>query len=251
MAAPRGRIVVGTSGFSYAEWRGIFYPTDLPPKGYLAYYAQHFPTTEINNTFYRIPSAKVTAGWYEQTPAQFSFTLKLSQRITHEKRLREVADEMGWFLSGASGLREKLGPILVQLPPNFRKDVGLLGDFLARYAAQRMLAFEFRHDSWFADDTFDLLRRHAAALGVVEADERAAQRAVTGTFVYMRLRKTHYEEGELRAWGEWMGQQTVDVYCYLKHDDLAPVLAKKLLAMLDSEGSRVAGSGAAPSAPGA
>lgn len=232
MAEPANRVFVGTSGFSYAEWRGIFYPNDLQPKSYLSYYSQHFPTTEINNTFYRIPSAKVTGGWYAQVPEDFSFTLKLSQRITHDKRLRDVDDEMGWFLNGASGLKEKLGPILVQLPPNFRKDLGLLEEFLAKYAAERMLAFEFRHDSWFVDDTFDLLRRHGTALGVVEADERAAQRLVTGSFVYMRLRKTQYEARELGAWGDWIRQQTVSVYCYLKHDDLAPRLAKQLLEVL-------------------
>src|SRR2546429_3775741 len=146
------RILVGTSGFSYEEWRGSFYPPELSSKKFLAYYAQHFPTTEINNTFYRIPTAKLTGGWYGEVPGSFLFTLKLSQKITHAKKLKDVDEEMEWFLAGAAGLKEKLGTFLVQLPPYFRKDFGLLEEFLSKFSSRARLAFEFRHRSWLADE---------------------------------------------------------------------------------------------------
>jgi uncharacterized protein YecE (DUF72 family) len=230
------RILVGTSGFAYKEWKGLFYPDDLPAKKYLAYYAEHFRTTEINNTFYRMPTSKLTEGWYAEVPDDFSFTLKLSQRITHFKRLRNVDDEMSFFLDSAAGLKEKLGPILVQLPPNFRKDTEVLGDFLNKFASKGKLAFEFRHESWFADDVYDLLREHKTTLGVVEKEEGEGPdtpREVTGSFVYMRLRKGDYSKDEMTDWARWIRSQNVPVYCYLKHDERAPVLAKQLLAALD------------------
>ena len=230
------RVLVGTSGFAYKEWKGSFYPQDLPAKKYLSFYAEHFPTTEINNTFYRMPTVKLTEGWYAEVPDTFSFTLKLSQRITHFKRLKNVDEEMAFFLTSAAGLKEKLGPILVQLPPNFKKDIAVLEDFLAKFAAQARLAFEFRHESWFDDELFELLRKHNAAFGVVEKEDdgagSAAPREVTGSFVYMRLRKGAYSQEEMLDWARWIRSQAVPVYCYLKHDDLAPVLAKDLMKAL-------------------
>lgn len=227
------RILVGTSGFAYKEWKGTFYPEDLPAKKYLSYYAEHFSTTEINNTFYRMPTTKLTEGWYAEVPDGFSFTLKLSQRITHFKRLKNVDEEMSFFLTSAAGLKEKLGPILVQLPPNFKKDIAVLEDFLAKFASQGRLAFEFRHDSWFDDELFDLLRKHNAAFGVVEKEEGAnTPREVTGPFVYMRLRKGEYSADEMLDWARWIRSQRVPVYCYLKHDDRAPLLATELLKAL-------------------
>ena len=229
---PMSRILIGTSGFSYKEWKGIFYPDDLPAKQYLSYYAKHFSTTEINNTFYRIPSAKMTTDWYGEVPSDFSFTLKLSQKITHIRRLKNVEQEMEWFLEGAAGLKEKLGPVLVQLPPNLKKDTELLEAFASRYHSEVKLAFEFRHDSWFSEDTYEVLRKYRCAFGVVEAEERDAVRLVTGDFVYMRLRKGEYTQQESSDWADWIRSQTADVYCYLKHDERAPVLAQQLMAAL-------------------
>jgi len=229
------RILVGTSGFAYKEWKGTFYPEDLPAKKYLSFYAEHFSTTEINNTFYRMPTAKLTEGWYAEVPDGFSFTLKLTQRITHFKRLKNVDDEMEFFLNSAAGLKEKLGPVLVQLPPNFKKDIAVIGDFLLKFGSQARLAFEFRHDSWFDDELFDLLRKHNVAFGIVETAEGKGgntPREVTGPFVYMRLRKGEYSVEEMLAWARWIRGQTVPVYCYLKHDERAPVLAKELLGAL-------------------
>ena len=229
------RVLVGTSGFSYNEWRGIFYPQDLPAKHFLSFYAQRFPTTEVNNTFYRIPTLKLTEGWYLGVPDGFSFTLKLSQKITHIKRLRNVDEEMTLFLDAAAGLKDKQGPVLVQLPPNFKKNAELLGDFLSRFSAKAKLAFEFRHDSWFDGEVYDLLRNHNTALGVVEKEEgEEVVREVTGPFVYMRLRKGEYSEAELSEWASWIRHQTIDVYCYLKHDEKAPILAQRLLDALQA-----------------
>lgn len=230
------QILVGTSGFAYKEWKGSFYPADLPVKKYLSYYAEHFPTTEINNTFYRMPTTKLCEGWYPEVPGNFSFTLKLSQRITHFKRLKNIDDEMNFFLESASALKEKLGPILVQLPPNFKKDLEVLDSFLTTFATRGKLAFEFRHDSWFADDVYELLRRYKTTLGVVEKEEDEGPetpREVTGSFVYMRLRKGDYSKDEMLDWARWIRSQHVPVYCYLKHDDRAPILANALLGALD------------------
>ncbi len=230
------QILVGTSGFAYKEWKGSFYPDDLPAKKYLSYYAEHFRTTEINNTFYRMPTSKLCGGWYAEVPDNFSFTLKLTQRITHFKRLKNVDDEMNFFLESAAGLKEKLGPILVQLPPNYKKDTDVLEAFLTSFAAKGKLAFEFRHESWFADDVYDLLRKYNTTLGVVEKEDGEGPetpREVTGSFVYMRLRKGDYSKEEMLDWAGWICAQTVTVFCYLKHDDRAPLLANSLLAALD------------------
>lgn len=229
------QILVGTSGFAYKEWKGSFYPEKLPAKKYLSYYAEHFHTTEINNTFYRMPTAKLCEAWYAEVPEDFSFTLKLSQKITHFKRLKNVDDEMSFFLDSAASLKEKLGPILVQLPPNFKKDLEVLEAFLEKFAKQGRLAFEFPHASWFDDELFELLRKHNAAFGVVEKEEDesgATPREVTGPFVYMRLRKGDYSKDEMGYWARWIRAQTVPVYCYLKHDERAPVLARELLVAL-------------------
>jgi uncharacterized protein YecE (DUF72 family) len=228
------RVLVGTSGFSYAEWRGSFYPEGLSQKKFLAFYAEHFPTTEINNTFYRLPTAKLTGGWYGEVPERFSFTLKLSQRITHIKRLRNVDEEMDVFFTASEALKEKMGPVLVQLPPNLRKDTAVLEEFLAKFSARGRLAFEFRHESWFTADVYDLLRRYNSAFGVVEKESGDAEvvREVTGPFVYMRLRKGDYSEAELADWAEWIRSREADVHCYLKHDELAPLLANRLIGAL-------------------
>ena len=221
-------IYVGTSGFSYPEWKGIFYPEDLPARRYLSFYGQHFSSTEINNTFYRFPSAKTTQNWSEQVPDDFRFTLKMNRKVTHRKRLTDVGEEMDWFFNGASSLGEKLGTVLVQLPPYFRCNLEALDEFLAMYAGQARLALEFRHDSWFEEDTLQVLKNHGAALVVVEADERAALRAVTAPFLYVRLRKTEYTSGELQDWADWISGQPGDQFVYLKHGQKGPLLARQL-----------------------
>lgn len=225
-------IRIGTSGFSYPEWKGTFYPTDVPAKKYLAYYASHFPTTEINNSFYRTPNVKTIETWREEVPENFSFTLKLNQNITHRKKLKGVTEDMDYFLEVASHLHQKLGTILVQLPPYFKKDTATLDEFASGYSQKARLAFEFRHATWNDTEVYDILRKHKCAWAVVEAEDQEAIREITADFVYMRLRKGDYTLDELQQWGDWIKKQTVDVYCYLKHDEKAPVLAKQLMEAL-------------------
>jgi len=225
---------VGTSGFSYPEWKGVFYPEDLPSRKYLAFYASRFRTTEINNTFYRLPTTRLTEGWAGEVPDSFSFTLKLSRRITHQKKLRDVDEEMQTFLKAASALKKKMGPILVQLPPFLKKDTPALQMFVQKYAGQAMLAFEFRHSSWFEEETYRLLGDSGSALAVVEgeSEDLPPVREVTGRFLYMRLRKSEYAGSELQEWAKWIRAQKLPVYCYLKHEQKAPLLAQQLLDLL-------------------
>jgi uncharacterized protein YecE (DUF72 family) len=232
------RILVGTSGFSYAAWRGIFYPEKLPQKSFLSYYSQHFKTTEVNNTFYRLPNPDVARNWYSEVGDGFRFTLKLSQRITHIKRLKDVESEMARFTESTIALSDKMGPILVQLPPNFRMNLPVLDDFLSRYAQNRLLAVEFRHESWHNDEVYGVLTKHGAALGIIERDDPdapAPPTIITGGFAYMRLRKGDYSAPELEHWAKWIVAQKVDVFCYLKHDDRAPVLAADLVKAIQLE----------------
>jgi uncharacterized protein YecE (DUF72 family) len=229
------RIRVGTSGFSYPGWRGSFYPEELPSKKFLSYYSEHFRTTEINNTFYRFPTVSLTETWYSEVPSNFRFTLKLRQEITHRRKLKNVDDEMELFLKGAAGLKEKLATILVQLPPFYRKDLETLEDFLVKFASRSRLAFEFRHVSWLTDEVYELLRAHRSALAVVEKEEEEGPdvpRVVTGPFVYIRLRKGEYSKSEFRNWASWIRSQNADVFCYLKHDESAPLLARQMLEAL-------------------
>jgi len=226
------RIYIGTSGYSYPEWKGIFYPADLPSKNYLRFYADRFPTTEINNTFYRFPSESAAAGWNDQVPSGFRFAVKLTQKITHQKKLAEVDEEMEWFLKGIAPLRHKLSAILVQLPPYFRKDLAVLNQFLTRHGRSLPLAFEFRHPSWQSPEIFALLGDRGAALVMAETEEAPALREVTGSFIYVRLRKPSYQEGELEEWARWLLDQRKPCFVYLKHDEQAPVLAAQLFEML-------------------
>jgi uncharacterized protein YecE (DUF72 family) len=225
----KARIFIGTSGFSYKEWKGLFYPEDLPSKKYLSFYAQHFKTTEINNTFYRIPTYQLTESWYSEVPADFLFTLKLSQAVTHRKKLKNAEEEMERFLDASTGLKEKLGTILVQLPPFFKKETTVLETFLEQYSNKAKLAFEFRHQTWYENEVYDLLRKYNSTLAVVEGEDQPAVREVTGPFIYIRLRKGDYDPKDLKEWSEWMRKQEVDIYCYLKHDEKAPLLAQQLL----------------------
>src|SRR5262245_4400969 len=162
---------VGTSGYSYKEWKGNFYPKDLPDKQMLHYYGEHFQSVEINNTFYRMPKESVLEAWAAEVPADFKFVLKASQRITHMQRLKASDDSVSYLLAVAGALRERLGPLLFQLPPNLKKDVPRLHDFLKLLPRDRPSAFEFRHQTWFDEEVFALLREHQVALCIAEAED--------------------------------------------------------------------------------
>ncbi len=175
------RIRVGTSGYNFPEWKGTFYPAKFPEAQMLEYYAQRLATVEINYTFYRMPNAKTVAGWDAATPTGFTFVLKAPQRITHMARLRDVDDPLRYFLETARKLGPKLGPILFQLPPNFKKDLDRLNDLLTQFPADLRCAWEFRHESWLADDVYEALRAGNAALCVADTEEGHTPRCGLGT----------------------------------------------------------------------
>src|SRR5215470_14839730 len=163
-------LYVGTSGFSYKEWKGTFYPEDLPDKQMLHFYGERFRSVEINNTFYRMPKASVLEAWASDVPADFKFVLKASQRITHMQRLKDAKDSVSYLLDVSGALKARLGPLLFQLPPNMPKDTTRLSDFLGLLPLDRRAAIEFRHQSWFDDEIFDLLRKYQAVLCIAEAE---------------------------------------------------------------------------------
>ena len=167
-------IWIGTSGYNYPEWKGSFYPPTLPAAKMLPYYAERFPTVEINYTFYRTPTEKIVSGWSEATPPVFKLTLKAPKRITHDARLRDCGDRVRQFLETAATLESKLGALLFQLPPNFKKDLALLETFLDAFPPRVCAAFEFRHASWFDADVFDALRRRHLALCVADSEKLSA-----------------------------------------------------------------------------
>jgi uncharacterized protein YecE (DUF72 family) len=227
---------VGTSGYAYPAWKGAFYPPRLPAREMLAFYGGQFPTVEINHTFYRMPAERTVGEWANSVPARFQFALKLNQKLTHVQRLRECDELLERFLSAVGPLAGsgRLGPILAQLPPNFRADVGRLDQFLRLAPPPFRFALEVRHPSWLTEEVYALLRQHRVALCLAETDDAAPPGAVTADFVYVRLRRETYTPGELAAWRTraraWVDAGT-DVYAYFKHEDAGrgPVYARALL----------------------
>ena len=216
------QLLAGTSGYSYKEWLGHFYPEKLPANAMLRYYAEHFRTVEINNTFYRMPAQDMLARWSQEVPERFAFTLKAPRRITHEKHLREAEPEATEFLRRAAALGDKLGVLLFQLPPYLRKDAPRLRQFLGILPSDRRVAFEFRHASWQDEEVYDALRAHSALLCVTDTDEGDTPFVATSDSGYLRLRRTHYDDGDLRAWVERIAAQPlVRTYVYFMHEDEA------------------------------
>ncbi len=229
---------VGTSGYAYKPWKGPFYPEKLPDAEMLRFYATQFRTVEINHSFYRMPVESMIQKWAEQVPAGFHFALKANQQITHIRKLRGVEETLRRFLEVASILQEgdRLGPVLVQLPPTFKADLPVLDAFLKLRPRAFRFAFEVRHASWHTPETLDLLRSHQTALCIAETEKGSAPEELTADFAYVRLRKEDYSAKEIAAWrtkfDAWLAQGR-DVYVYFKHEDegQAPALARKLLAM--------------------
>jgi uncharacterized protein YecE (DUF72 family) len=229
---------VGTSGYNYTEWRGSFYPAKFATAKMLPYYAERFGTVEINYTFYRMPSEQSIAAWNQETPAGFCFALKAPKRVTHDARLRNVEESVAHFLRTARGLGEKLGPILFQLPPNFRKDVDRLNGLLDRLPADLRYAFEFRHPSWFDDEVYERLRAANAALCVADTGEGEPTIAATADFGYLRLRDEGYTPADLERWHATLSRLEAgwrDTFVYFKHEEsgIGPALARQLIALLD------------------
>jgi uncharacterized protein YecE (DUF72 family) len=234
-------VYVGTSGWSYKEWKGSFYPAKLPQDEMLSFYASRFRTVEVNNTFYRIPSEKVLAGWAEQVPSDFRFVVKASRRVTHNSRLADQDGSLEYFLRAVNPLGGRLGPTLFQLPPTFEKDTVRLGDFLARLPARWIAALEFRHSSWFDEEVYALLRARDVALVAVDADEgEGAPLVPTASWGYLRLRRFAYDTSALKSWAALiLGMRWRETYVFLKHEDgspRGPGAAEELKQILESFG---------------
>jgi uncharacterized protein YecE (DUF72 family) len=232
------RVLVGTSGYSYKEWKGTFYPKELAAAAMLRYYSEQLPTVEINNTFYRMPTEKLLADWAAQVAPGFSFALKAPRRITHQKQLAGAEDDVAHLLRIASVMQDKLGPMLFQLPPFFKKDVARLQQFLQRLPEGFHSAFEFRNATWFADDVYETLRARNAALVLADVDEAPEVAPVaTASYGYLRLRRTRYDRPALERWAARVREQPWQhAHVFFKHEDAGtgPRLAAELRAILDS-----------------
>lgn len=224
---------IGTSGFQYPEWKGTFYPEKMPAAKMLGYYSERFATTEINYTFRRIPSAATIQRWVEGTPARFAFSLKAPQRITHFAKLRDCGDTLRFFFSVVSALGDKLGPVLFQLPPTFKKDVPLLADFLREFPEGMRAAFEFRHASWFDEETYGALRNAGVALCVADSEKLQTPVVATAPYAYLRLRREDYQPNDINGWAEIVRQEAArwsEVFIYFKHEEsgMGPKLAQQM-----------------------
>ena len=233
---------VGTSGYNFPEWKGTFYPAKFPESQMLEYYAQRLATVEVNYTFYRMPNAKTVTGWDAATPAGFTFVLKAPQRITHIARLKDIDDPLRFFLDTARKLGPKLGPLLFQLPPNFKKDVARLGDLLTQFPPDIRCAWEFRHESWFSDDVYEVLRKGNAALCVADTEEGTTPLVSTADFGYLRLRDEGYAKKDLEKWVSTvrdLGNSWRDAFIFFKHEEsgIGPKLAQQFAALLQGEGA--------------
>jgi uncharacterized protein YecE (DUF72 family) len=228
------RVLVGTSGYSYKEWKGPFYPKEVPAAGFLRYYGNHFSTVEINNTFYRMPTAKLIEGWASEVPESFTFAVKAPQRITHNAKLEGADDAVSALFRTVQVLGPRLGPVLFQLPPFLRKDVPRLERFLATLPGGVRVAFEFRHASWFDDDVWTAMRARGVALCVAEGEKLESPLVATADWGYVRLRRDEYPDELIDGWAKKiLAQPWREAFVYLKHDEGdAPAVAKRLIAKL-------------------
>lgn len=228
-------LYVGTSGYSYKEWKGSFYPEKIPAKEMLRFYAERLSTVEINATFYRMPQTSMLENWKEQVPNTFRFSLKAPQRVTHFKRLKEADEETKYFLETASVLADHLGVVLFQLPPNMKKDLPRLEAFVNNLPHQPRVAFEFRHPTWFDDDVLELLRSKNQALCTSDTDDMPTT-YIDGTadLGYLRLRRVNYSEENLAEWLQRVRDQSwKEAYVFFKHEDegTGPKLAAQFLKL--------------------
>lgn len=229
------KLYAGTSGYSYSEWKGSFYPSKLPAARMLAFYAERLPAVEINNTFYRLPKTELLESWAAQVPEGFRFAIKASRRITHIKRLADTAEETTYLLRTVQVLGERLGVILFQLPPYLRKDLPRLERFVQLLPEGTPAAFEFRERSWFDEDVLACLRARSLALCVADTDQdRIEAIPSTAPWGYLRLRRAEYSEAELATWLHRMQAQGWEqAYVFFKHEDegAGPKLAARVLEL--------------------
>jgi uncharacterized protein YecE (DUF72 family) len=232
------RVIVGTSGYSYKEWKGTFYPADLAASKMLSFYAGHFGSVEINATFYRMPKAKMLTKWATEVPPDFTFVLKAPLRITHQKKLAVAEDDIRHFIEVADVLGTQLGPLLFQLPPDFCEDLDKLRGFLDVLPRDHRAVFDMRPESTLDDEVYAALREHDVALCVSDTDEVADPDNLvvpTASWGYLRLRRTDYSDAQLEAWAKRVNAQGwSDAFVFFKHEDegKGPAFAKRFLAAL-------------------
>ena len=226
------KLLAGASGYSFKEWKGDFYPADMKPDGMLPFYSARLPTVEINNTFYRMPKTEMLAHWAEITPGAFRFAIKASRRITHFAHLKpEAADSVAFLYRALTALGDKRGPVLFQLPPVLKKDVARLRAFIGILPPDHRAAFEFRHESWLADDVYEVLQAAGAVLCLSEREDNAPPPLVeTAPWGYVRLRLETYSDADLEQWARRLAQtRWGEVYAYFMHEPTAPAYAQRLM----------------------
>lgn len=228
---------VGTSGYNYPEWKGSFYPQTMSAARMLPYYARQLSSVEINYTFYRMPNEKTIEGWIQATPENFRFTLKAPRRITHDARLKDCAQSVQHFVEIAGRLGPRLGALLFQLPPGFRKDLPVLDAFLDTLPDGTRGAFEFRHGSWLDDEVYARLRAKNLALCVADSENFWTPPQMTANFGYFRLRDEGYTPQDIVDWARTILEKTAtctDVFVYFKHEEVGkgPQFARQLLSAM-------------------
>ncbi|HKP65105.1 MAG TPA: DUF72 domain-containing protein [Casimicrobiaceae bacterium] len=234
---PASKVLAGASGYSFSEWKGTFYPGDLKSDAMLRWYSERLPTVEINSTFYRMPKVDMLENWAATTPAHFKFAIKAPRRITHIARLKadSAADSLQFLYRTLTALGDKRGPVLFQLPPNLKKDLPRLTAFLQLLPADHRAAFEFRNDTWFADDVYDALRNAGAALCLSEREDNAPPPLVeTAPWGYIRLRLENYTDDDLRRWAKTLTAASWDSsHVYFMHEPTAPAYARTLMGFCE------------------
>jgi len=220
-------IRIGTSGWHYDHWRKRFYPEGLPKSKWFEYYAKDFDTVEINNTFYQLPTQQTFQNWYKQAPRNFLFTIKANRYITHLKRLREPQEPLERFFERVCSLNENLGPILYQLPPSFHKDLDRLKAFTELLPKKHLAVFEFRHESWYAEDTYKLLNKFNVGFCTHDMPGKPSPCVITGRLIYVRFHGTtgkyagNYPDSALRNWADWIKDNLKGIrsaYAYFNND---------------------------------
>jgi len=237
-------IHVGTSGYNYPEWRGTFYPEDLPAKEMFPFYAARFHTVEINYTFYRMPTPTTTGAWLEQAPDGFTYALKAPQRITHIQRLKDCEGNVRFFCDSARVLGPHLGPLLFQLPPNLKCDLPRIEAFLRWLPSDVRAAVEFRNESWLTEDVFGLLASHQVALCIADFGDKTTPLRATARHGYFRLRDEGYTPADLERWAGQIAEQASswdDVFVYFKHEEegKGPEFARAFVGILNARGLSV------------
>lgn len=245
----RGRVYIGTSGFYYLHWKGVFYPQDLPKTKYFDYYIKHFDTVELNSTFYHLPKAKTVEHWNEKTPENFMFSLKAYRGITHYKRLKDVKEDIYLYLHLLKPLKRKIGIILFQLPPSLKKDLELLASFLHILPLGYHYAIEFRHSSWYDEETYELLRHYNIAFCIHDFEQKNTPIVVTSDNIYIRFHgpsgryRGSYSDEYLKKWAlkiDEYRKRNKNIFCYFNNDFegfavLNAITLKKYLNLLETE----------------